>query len=100
MEASTTIGSAQSDLRRMTSIIGAAIAFSGVLLIAIIAYTGWISNAREVGAEHARVENALNRSIFRALDQQKSVAWWDDAVVNVTQKLALDFTDANFGIFL
>ena len=69
------------DLRRLTRIIGAAIAFGGVLLIAVIAYTGWISNASEVAAEHARVENALNRSVAAILDQQKSITWWDDAVV-------------------
>src|SRR5882724_7553090 len=101
METSATTSGAQTDLRRMTRIIGAGIVLAGVLLIAIIAYTGWISNSSEVVAEHARVENALNRSIFRALDQQKSVAWWDDAVTNIADdKLDLDFTDANFGIFL
>jgi len=99
METYATKGS-DYDLRRLTRIIGAAIAFGGVLLIVVIAYTGWISNASEVASEQARVENALNRSIFRALDQQKSVAWWDDAVVSVAQKPDLDFIDANFGIFL
>src|SRR3954464_2165963 len=87
------------DLRSLTRIIGAAIAFSGVLLIAVIAYTGWISNAYEVAAEHARVENAFNRSIAAILDQQKSITWWDDAVVNIEHKLDLDWVDANFGYF-
>jgi diguanylate cyclase (GGDEF)-like protein len=35
------------------------------------------------------------------LNEQKSVAWWDDAVRNISdEKLDLDFTDANFGVFL
>src|SRR5215218_7357593 len=95
-----TTSSARSDLHRLTRIIGAAIAFAGVLLIAVIAYTGWHSNASEADAEHARVNNALNRSIFRTLDQQKSVAWWDDAVTKISHTLDLDFVDINFGYFL
>lgn len=87
------------DLRRLTWIIGVAIAFAGVLLIVVIAYTGWMSNASEVAAEEARVENALNRSIAAVLDQQKSIAWWDDAVINIEHKLDLDWVDANFGYF-
>jgi diguanylate cyclase (GGDEF)-like protein len=100
MERSAITSSTQKDLRRLTRIIGGAIAFAGVLLIAIIAYTGWTSNASEIAAEQARVENALNQNISRTLDQQKSVAWWDDAVINISHKLDLDFTDSNFGIFL
>ncbi len=98
METSATI-SGGPDLRRLTGVIGGAIALAGVLLIAIIAYTGWISNASEVAAEHARVENALNRSIAAALDQQKSIAWWDDAVVNIAHKFDVDWVDAQFGYF-
>ena len=99
MESSATISSAQQNLRRLTRIIGVGIALAGALLIAIIAYTGWISNASEVAAEHARVENAFNRAISRTLDLQKSIAWWDEAVINVNQKFDVDFVDINFGYF-
>jgi diguanylate cyclase (GGDEF)-like protein len=88
------------DSRRLTRIIGSAIALAGAVLVAIIAYTGWNSNVSEAAAERARVENALNQAISRTLDQQKSVAWWDDAVKFATHTIDLDFTDANFGIFL
>lgn len=87
-------------LRQLTTVIGAVIAVAGVLLIALVAYTGWASNVSEAVAEKARVENALNRGISRILDQQKSVAWWDDAVSQVSNSLDLEFTDSNFGIFL
>ena len=47
------------------------------------------------------VENALNESIARALNEQKSVAWWDDPIVKITdQAIDLEFADANFGVFL
>ena len=46
-------------------------------------------------------ENALNQSIARALNEQKSIAWWDDPVIKITdQVLDMEFTDANFGVFL
>jgi len=90
----------RNDLRRLTRVIGAAVAFSGIVLVAVIAYAGWTSNTSEVQAEHARVKNALNRIIFRTLDQQKSVAWWDDSILYITKTPDYDFMDANFGIFL
>ena len=89
------------DLRRLTTTIGAAIAFFGLLLLAIIAYAGWSANQTATEIERTLVENALNQSIARALNEQKSVGWWDDSVTKITDKaLDLDFTDANFGIFL
>jgi diguanylate cyclase (GGDEF)-like protein len=81
--------------------ISAAIACFGVLLIAVIAYAGWSGNQAAVHREQQLVENALNRSILNALNEQKSVAWWDDAVKNIRDDyIDLDFTDANFGFFL
>ena len=81
--------------------IGAAIAFFGVGLLAIIAYAGWSANQTATEIERTLLENALNQSIARALNEQKSIAWWDDPVVKITDKvLDMEFTDANFGVFL
>jgi diguanylate cyclase (GGDEF)-like protein len=89
------------DLRRLTATITMAIAFFGLLLLAIIAYAGWSANETATERERMLVENALNQSIARVLNEQKSVAWWDDSVIKITDKnMDLDFTDANFGIFL
>ena len=78
-----------------------ALAFFGALLLAVIAFAGWSSNQTAFERERTLVENALNQSIAGALNEQKSVAWWDDAVLKITdQKIDLDFTDANFGVFL
>ena len=89
------------DLRRLTIIIGVAIAFFGLVLLAIIAYAGWSANETASERERMLVENALNESIARALNEQKSVAWWDDPIVKITDKaIDLEFTDANFGVFL
>ena len=89
------------DLHRLTIIIGVAIAFFGLVLLAIIAYAGWSANETASERERMLVENALNESIARALNEQKSVAWWDDPIVKITdQAIDLEFTDANFGVFL
>ena len=81
--------------------IAAAIAVFGVLLLAIIAYAGWSANDTAIEQESLLVENALNENIARALNEQKSVAWWDDPITKITDKaIDLEFTDANFGIFL
>jgi diguanylate cyclase (GGDEF)-like protein len=89
------------DLRRLTTTIGVAIAFFGLLLLAIIAYAGWSANETATERERTLVENALNESIARALNEQKSVAWWDDPITKITDEaIDLEFTDANFGVFL
>jgi diguanylate cyclase (GGDEF)-like protein len=89
------------DLRRITTMIGVAIAFFGLLLLAIIAYAGWKANKTATERESMLVENALNESIARALNEQKSVAWWDDPITKITDKaIDVEFTDANFGSFL
>ncbi len=89
------------DLRRLTTTIGAATAFFGLLLLAIIAYAGWSANQTATERERMLLENALNQSIAGVLNEQKSVAWWDDSIIKITDEaIDLDFTDANFGIFL
>ncbi len=89
------------DLRRLTTIIGVAIVFFGVLLLAVICYAGWTANETANERESMLVDNALNESIARVLNELKSVAWWDDPIVKITDKsIDLEFTDANFGNFL
>jgi len=46
------------DLRRLTTTIGAAIAFFGLLLLAIIAYAGWSANQTATEIERTLVGKA------------------------------------------
>ena len=88
------------DFLRLTTTIAVAITFFGVLLLAIIAYAGWKANETATERESMLVDNSLNESIARALNEQKSSAWWDDPVAKITDKaIDLEFTDANFGVF-
>ena len=90
-----------SDLRRLTTLIAVAITFFGLILLAIIVYAGWTANETATERERTLVANALNQAIARALNEQKSVAWWDDPITKITdQHIDLEFTDANFGVFL
>ncbi|WP_141701436.1 hypothetical protein, partial [Methyloceanibacter marginalis] len=68
----------------MTTLISVAIAFFGLLLLAIIAYAGWSANQTAVDRERTLLDNAFNESILRVLNEQKSIAWWDDPVVKIT----------------
>ena len=89
------------DFQRLTTLIGAAITFFGALLLAIIAYTGWSANQTATDRERTLIQNALDQSIARSLNEQKSVAWWDDSVLKIADEaIDLDFVDSNFGIFL
>ena len=91
----------RADLRNFTRIIQGAILVFGLLLIAIIAYAGWAANQSATERERMLLDNALNQSVASTLNEQKSVAWWDDSVVKITDSaIDLDFVDANFGIFL
>jgi diguanylate cyclase (GGDEF)-like protein len=89
------------DLRRLATLSAAGITFAGLLLLVIIAYAGWASNQSSTARERTLVQNALNRGIARALSEQKSVAWWDEAVVKISgPQIDLDFVESDFGIFL
>ncbi len=90
----------KSDLRRLTGLIAAALAvFSGLLLV-IVAYAGWSANRTAVVRERQLVENALDQSVSQVLDQQKAIAWWDDAVANAQARpLATEWLETNIGVY-
>ncbi|MBB3937116.1 putative bifunctional diguanylate cyclase/phosphodiesterase [Aureimonas phyllosphaerae] len=72
----------------------------GVALVGLTAWLGWSANHNEVEAERRRIDNALDQTIAGVLDQQRSVAWWDDAVRKVAMDYDAEFTASNFGLFL
>ena len=91
----------ESDLRNLMNLTAAGIIAAGVLLIAIITYAASTANSSASERERILVQNALNRGILRALNEQKSVAWWDEAYNKINGAgLDLAFVDSEFGIFL
>ena len=90
----------KTDLSRLMAIIGGALVIFGALLLVIVAYAGWSANRTAVVRERQLVENALDRSVSSVLDQQKAIAWWDDAVVNAQARpLATEWLETNVGIY-
>lgn len=89
------------DLRKLMNLTAAGIIAAGVLLIAIISYAASTANTSATERERILVQNALNRGILRALNEQKSVAWWDEAYAKISgAEIDLGFVDNEFGIFL
>ncbi len=97
---STTTVHYKNDLRRLTALIGAALVLFGTLLVAIVAYAGWSANRTAVVRERQLMENALDQSVSRVLDQQKAIAWWDDAVINAQGRpLNVEWLETNVGVY-
>lgn len=93
-------GQLRSNARSTASAIRLFIIVFGAALVGLTGWFGWSSNRNELEAERLRIDNALNQTIANILDQQRSVAWWDDAVRQVAQSFDFEFADSNFGIFL
>jgi diguanylate cyclase (GGDEF)-like protein len=90
----------KNDLRRLTALIGAALVLFGAVLVAIVAYAGWSANRTAIVRERQLVENALDQSVSQVLDQQKAIAFWDDAVVAAQKRpLDLEWLETNFGVY-
>ncbi len=91
----------QGDLSRLMNLTAVGITVAGAILLGAIAFAGWSANDSATQRERILLQNALNRGIARALNEQKSVAWWDDSVLKIRDgDIDLEFTDSNFGIFL
>ncbi len=89
------------DLRSLTAFIAATIGFFGLVLLAVVAWTGSNANTTAVERERMLVENAVDQGITRVLSEQKSVAWWDDAVINVASgRLNVEWADVQLGMYL
>jgi diguanylate cyclase (GGDEF)-like protein len=88
------------DLYRLTFVIGAALAFFGIALLGVVAYAGWSANQQAIERERQLVENALDQAVSGVLDEQKAIAWWDDAVINAQMRpLDIEWIETNFGVY-
>jgi diguanylate cyclase (GGDEF)-like protein len=90
----------KNNLQRLTLMIGFALAFFGALLLAVVAYAGWSANRTAVERERQLVENALDQAVSRVLNEEKAIAWWDDAVINAQSRpLDLEWIETNIGVY-
>lgn len=85
-------------MQRFTRLISGAIALFSVALILLVVFAGVSTNRSAVQRERQLVENALDDSVSRVLDEQKSIAWWDDAVMHVALgHVDLQWADTEMG---
>ncbi|MGE0595730.1 MAG: putative bifunctional diguanylate cyclase/phosphodiesterase [Hyphomonadaceae bacterium] len=97
---SVTTAHYKSDLSRLTALIGGALAFFGAILVAVVAYSGWSANEAATERERQQIENALDDGVSRVLNEQKSIAWWDDAVTHLmASPLDAEWADIEMGAF-
>lgn len=90
----------KNDLQRLTASVGATLVLFGALLLVIVAYAGWSANRTAIVRERQLVENALDQSVSQVLDQQKAIAFWDDAVMAVQRRpLDTEWLETNFGVY-
>jgi diguanylate cyclase (GGDEF)-like protein len=81
-------------------VIGFALIFFGAVMLAIIAYAGISANRNAVERERQLVENALDQAVSRVLNEEKAIAWWDDAVDNAQSRpLDLEWIETNIGVY-
>ncbi len=89
------------DLRQLINVTAIGLTAAGIVLLCVILYAAWTANGSATARETALFQNGLNRSVHRTLNEQKSVAWWDDAYAALHGSApAAEFLDSEFGIFL
>ena len=93
-------GNPRNDLQALTKVIGAVITLFGFLVIGIMLYVGVTADRAALQSDQALIENAVDQSISRILNEQKSVSWWDDTVKYVVNNFDQEWIDVNIKLFL
>ncbi len=71
----------RASVQRLSTIIFAAIIVLSSALLSFIVYAGWSANSNAIEREQQLIENSVNQRVVQTLGEDKSVAWWDDAVL-------------------
>lgn len=88
-------------LRRLALAVAASLVVIGILLVGVLAYAGWQMNAASLQAQQGLVANAIDQTVTRTLDEQKSVAWWDEPARRIRpDRIDKDWLDVEFGSYL
>ncbi len=67
-------------LRRLIWRIAGVMFAVGILLVAIVLYSGRSMDEAALENERALIDNAFSSRLVRAVSEARSVAWWDEAV--------------------
>ncbi len=71
------------------------------LLLGIAIYAGKSMNAAALEGQRSQIDNAISARLVRALHELRSVAWWDDAVVNAADAVKnREWLETEFGVYI
>lgn len=88
-------------MRQLVVPIAALMAVIAALLLGVAIYGGRMMNETALEGQRALINNALDARVVRALAEIKSVAWWDDAVINASdEKKNHEWLAMEFGAYI
>lgn len=100
MRPTPSIRAPRNDLRNLTRLISWAGSIFGILVIGIMAYAGLTSDRAAIQRDRGLVANALDESIAQVLNEQKTVAWWDEALEHIAHSFDKEWVNSQIGVYL
>jgi diguanylate cyclase (GGDEF)-like protein len=73
-------------LRRLAASVASIQVFVLVVLVAVIVAASVVMNRSAFTAQSELIDNALDQYVGRVINEQKSIAFWDDAAINLSPK--------------
>jgi diguanylate cyclase (GGDEF)-like protein len=88
-------------LRRFATAVAAIQAFVLLVLVAVIIAASLFMNKSAFTAQSELIDNALDQYVGRVISEQKSIAFWDDAAINLSpEKFNLAWAKVEVGAYL
>ena len=76
-------------------------ALLSALLLGLAIYAGKSMNASALESQRSRIDSAISARQVRALHELRSVAWWDDAVINAADVVKnREWLESEFGVYI
>lgn len=89
------------NLGRFSGVVALAIVLFTGSLLAFIAFSAWSADTSADNRDLQQIENALDQSTVRVLNELKSIAWWDEGTRHLAQPNPdMKWVDYNFGVYL
>jgi diguanylate cyclase (GGDEF)-like protein len=88
-------------LRRFATAVATIQAFVLLVLVAVIIAASLFMNKSAFTAQSELIDNALDQYVGRVISEQKSIAFWDDAAINLSpEKFNLAWAKVEVGAYL
>jgi diguanylate cyclase (GGDEF)-like protein len=95
------IGGVPGTIRRLALPFAIVLAMMATMLVGLTYYFAGSMDQTHLGSQKAAIDNAISQRLTRMLNEQMSVAWWDDAVVHsASERPDKAWLDQSVGRFL